>query len=404
MEGYKLSRLDRLHMGGGGVCVYTRNNLKAKVLKDLSSISERNFHQLWISLQWKKTKSIVVCTTYRPDDCPLSAFEDTLKPTYMQALTLNKPIVILGDLNCDIRKACAESRALNNFSSEMNLQQLIKNPTIITVTIKSLLNVILISCPQSVHSSGVINYYISDHLPVFVELKVKAPKPLPLYINFWCCENQLLMNPDKTKFMLIATRQLRKRFSSSPVVSFLGKSLEPVASAKDLGVTLDSHLTYDCHISNVVSSCVAKLCQINRVKNSFDGKTLEQLISSLVFSKMLYCSTVWSNTSTTNIKKLQLVQNFACKIVTKTRKFDHVTPLLHELNWLSVDQLLFFRATVMTYKCMNHLAPSYLSSKFVKRSDIHNRRTRNREALQIPFFRSAVLCLKRGEALEQYIS
>ena len=134
-----------------------------------------------------------------------------------------------------------------------------------------------------------------------------------LRVAAWCCENQLLINPDKTKFMLIATRQLRKRFSSSPVVSFLGKSLEPVASAKDLGVTLDSHLTYDCHISNVVSSCVAKLCQINRVKNSFDGKTLEQLISSLVFSKMLYCSTEWSNTSTTNIKKLQLVQNFACR-------------------------------------------------------------------------------------------
>ena len=134
-----------------------------------------------------------------------------------------------------------------------------------------------------------------------------------LRVAAWCCENQLLINPDKTKFMLIATRQLRKRFSSSPVVSFLGKYLEPVASAKDLGVTLDSHLTYDCHISNVVSSCVAKLCQINRVKNSFDGKTLEQLISSLVFSKMLYCSTEWSNTSTTNIKKLQLVQNFACR-------------------------------------------------------------------------------------------
>ena len=134
-----------------------------------------------------------------------------------------------------------------------------------------------------------------------------------LRVAAWCCENQLLINPDKTKFMLIATRQLRKRFSSSPVVSFLGKYLEPVASAKDLGVTLDSHLTYDCHISNVVSSCVAELCQINRVKNSFDGKTLEQLISSLVFSKMLYCSTEWSNTSTTNIKKLQLVQNFACR-------------------------------------------------------------------------------------------
>ena len=124
-----------------------------------------------------------MCTTYRPDDCPLSAFEDTLKPTYMQALTLNKPIVILGDLNCDIRKACAESRALNNFSSEMNLQQLIKHPTRITATTKSLLNVILVSCPQSVHGSGVINYSISDHLPIFVELKVKAPKPSPHYIT-----------------------------------------------------------------------------------------------------------------------------------------------------------------------------------------------------------------------------
>ena len=81
-----------------------------------------------------------------------------------------------------------------------------------------------------------------------------------LRVAAWCCENQLLINPDKTMFMLIATRQLRKRFSSSPVVSFLGKYLEPVASAKDLGVTLDSHLTYDCHISNVVSSCMAKLC------------------------------------------------------------------------------------------------------------------------------------------------
>ena len=66
-----------------------------------------------------------------------------------------------------------------------------------------------------------------------------------LRVAAWLCENQLLINPDKTKFMLIGTRQLRKRFPSSPVVSFLGKSLESVASAKDLGVTLDSHLTYE---------------------------------------------------------------------------------------------------------------------------------------------------------------
>lgn len=100
----------------------------------------------------------------------------------MQALTLNKPFVILGHLNCDLRKVCMESRVLNNFFSEMNLQQLIKHPTRITGTTKSLLDVILVSCPQSVCGSSVINFSMSDHLPVFVELKVKAPKPSPHYM------------------------------------------------------------------------------------------------------------------------------------------------------------------------------------------------------------------------------
>ena len=123
-------------------------------------------------------------------------------------------------------------------------------------------------------------------------------------------------------------------------MSFLGATLKPVTSAKDLGVILDLHLTYDHHISKTVSSCISKLYQINRVKESFDKETLKLLITSLVFSKMLYCSTVWSNTSTQNINKLQSIQNFASKIVTNSRKFDHVTPLLRHLNWLPVKQLL----------------------------------------------------------------
>ena len=48
-----------------------------------------------------------------------------------------------------------------------------------------------------------------------------------------------------------------------------------------------------------------KICQINRVKNSFDRNTLCTIISALVLSKLFYCSTVWSNTTAANIKKLQ---------------------------------------------------------------------------------------------------
>jgi hypothetical protein len=42
------------------------------------------------------------------------------------------------------------------------------------------------------------------------------------------------------------------------------------------------------------------------------------------------------------VKKVQSIQKFACKIITKSRKYDHVTPLLRELNWLPVDKLLHY--------------------------------------------------------------
>ena len=206
----------------------------------------------------------------------------------------------------------------------------------------------------------------------------------------WCCENHLLINPDKTKLLFLGTRQMSSRLPEDPEVVFLGKTLKPTESAKDLGVFLDPHLTYDHHISCVMSSCFAKFCQINRVKRSFDQETPELLITSLVFSKMLYCSSVWSNTTLQNINRLQSIQNFASKIVTNSRKFDHLTPLLRELNWLPVKEQLFYRDSVLTFKCQNDLAPQYLTSKFTKRSNIHTRNTRARNSLQIPLYRTAI--------------
>ena len=113
----------------------------------------------------------------------------------------------------------------------------------------------------------------------------------------WCYENHLLINPDKTKLVFLGTRQMLSKLPQNPSISFLGARLKPIESAKDLGVILDSCLTYYHHISKTVSSCCSKLYQINRVKESFDKETLKLLITSLVFSKMLYCSTVWSSQS-----------------------------------------------------------------------------------------------------------
>ena len=81
-----------------------------------------------------------------------------------------------------------------------------------------------------------------------------------------------------------------------------------------------------------------KLYQINRVKNSFYHKTLLLNISALVISKLLYFSTVWANTSDKNIKRLQAIQNFACKIVTNTKKYDLLRLPYGQLNWLPLKK------------------------------------------------------------------
>ena len=125
------------------------------------------------------------------------------------------------------------------------------------------------------------------------------------------------------------------------------------------------------------------------MKDSFDVKTLQSIVEMLVINKLTYRSTIWSNTSAKNIKKLQTVQNFAARIITKVRKFDHITLSLQELNRLPIELLLLYRDTIMAYMCFNNLAPSYLTNKFVKRSDIDNRPTRYRDSLDIPSFKTS---------------
>ena len=147
-------------------------------------------------------------------------------------------------------------------------------------------------------------------------------------IAAWCCTHSLLINPDKTKLLLLGTPQMLARVPKGFGVTLLSKEILPSCSAKDLGVIVDSHLSFDEHVTEVVSKCIGSLCQINRVKHLFDRSTLVTIINSLVFSKLFYCSSMWASTTKKNIARLQKVQNFPARIVTGARKYDHITPIL----------------------------------------------------------------------------
>ena len=172
----------------------------------------------------------------------------------------------------------------------------------------------------------------------------------------WCCANHLLINPDKTKLVLFGTRQLVSKLPDV-TLSFLGQQLCPVSSAKDLGVTLDSSLTFNNHISSLSSSLLSSLCQISRVRHLFSKEVLYIMVNSFVFSKLFYCSAVWAGTYKQNIRKLQLMQNFEACILTDTGKYDHVAPALKALGWLTIEEQLWLQDVTMMYKCVNNLVP-----------------------------------------------
>ena len=181
-------------------------------------------------------------------------------------------------------------------------------------------------------------------------------------IRNWCFDNLLLLNPEKTKLMIYGSHQMLAKLPEFRI-SLLGKDLTPSKSVKDLGVTFDPVLSFDDHILSTVSSCNSTLCQINRAEHAFSKSLLITVINCVVFSKLYYCSLLWSSTSCINKGRLQGVQNFAAQVVSNSRKFDHITPVLKDLRWIPVKSHLLSYA-LLAFKCMNNCAPDHLSSQF----------------------------------------
>ena len=248
----------------------------------------------------------------------------------------------------------------------------ILGPVLLTIYVNDLLSVPK-RCPSASYVDD-CKLYLSFS-PVELTMSISALNEDLMRISQWCCKNSLLINPDKTKVLAVEVPQLLKKLSSFSITLF-HKELTLVPVVKDLAALLDTCLSYNEHITKTASNCLFKLKQINRIKHLLDRKTLFLVINSFVFSKLQYRSTVWSNTSNSNIDKLQKVQNLAGRIILGVRKYDHISDGLRSLKWLPIREKLILNDATMMHKCINKLVPDYLADKFKLRPQVHNRQTR----------------------------
>ena len=64
------------------------------------------------------------------------------------------------------------------------------------------------------------------------------------------------------------------------------------------------------------------------------------------------------------LTKLHRAQNAAARMLTRTRKFDHISPILKQLHWLPIRQRIQFKLLLLTWKSLHAMAPMYLNELF----------------------------------------
>jgi len=176
----------------------------------------------------------------------------------------------------------------------------------------------------------------------------------------WLTLNRLIVNPSKTEYLLIGTKQQRTKIIN-PSISFRGTPICPSSHARNLGVEFDSDLSFKLHISNICRSSFFQIRQLRQIRSSLDLNSAILLANSLVSSKLDYCNSLFYNLPDTSLKRLQLVQNALARAVLPSfKRSDHITPALIKLHWLPVIQRINYKIAFITFKTLNTNQPSYL--------------------------------------------
>ena len=204
-------------------------------------------------------------------------------------------------------------------------------------------------------------------------------------INNWMASSFLLLNPEKTEVLFLGPKYLRDQhlanISSGPA---LLNNLATKSTVKNLGVILDNDLSFSPQINLVCRTAYFHLRNIAKIRHILSQKDAETLIHAFITSRLDYCNSLLSGCSASRLKTLQHIQNSAARILTRTKKWNHITPVLASLHWLPIRERIEFKVLLLTYKVVNNLAPSYLKELLVPYVPSRTLRSRGAGLLAIP--------------------
>ena len=155
-------------------------------------------------------------------------------------------------------------------------------------------------------------------------------------------------------------------------------------SIKSMGATLDSTLRLDKQVAATCRSAWFHLHKISRIKHYLTIQQLKTVIHAYVIGRVDQNNSLLLGLPQTLLKKVQMVQNSAARLILNGNKRDHITPLLKELHWLPVEKRILFKVLLLIYKSMHGKGPLYLQELLVPYVPNANLRSANQQLLCVP--------------------
>lgn len=178
-------------------------------------------------------------------------------------------------------------------------------------------------------------------------------------IRQWMFLHQLKLNSNKTELIYFSSKYNIKKIDIDSVI--IGDhSITPAKTVRNLGVVWDNHMSLNDQVTSVCASCNFHLHRLSSIRRYLTPDAARCAVQAFITSRLDYCNSLLLGLPHTQTARLQRIQNKAARFVSRSKKYDHISPVLQSLHWLPILYRIRFKIMVLVYKIINGLAPIYL--------------------------------------------
>ena len=184
-------------------------------------------------------------------------------------------------------------------------------------------------------------------------------------VHDWFLNNSLHLNPSKSEaiaFYNPRSKPFAALAESIGTVSVAGSPIKLQSSIKNLGVYLDSTMSFDKQVSETCKACYFHIRALRHIWASLTTEASKTIAAAIVGSRLDFCNSLLAGTSFSSLARLQRVQNILARVVAQKPRFCHITPVLSDLHWFPVRHRISFKIATVTYRVLQFQQPSYLAS------------------------------------------